>query len=240
MSGHLLAVLILMTSPPQQGEVRRQEPQRRISARGLTSPIPRQRVVRRRPDPPPGGQVVGVATNFDGQQIIHYVTITMPGEKKARDDDEDEDEDEDEEPRPRPMVRLNLQAAILERENLDLWVFDDDGGAEQHWKHLEQLLEGRIASDSRGRTLTPAQKARLRVAGKGDIKRFLDQVEEERTQFEKERQSWRTGFAALRRLDPLAKIYAEGPFGAESLYAKTLRRIKAEPSPGERGPRAVR
>ncbi len=232
MSGHLLAVLILMTAAPQQGEVRRQEPQRKVSSRGFTAPLQRQRVVRRRPDPPPGGQVVGVATNVDGQQVIHYVTVTMPGEKKP---DAEDDEDE---PKPRPIVRLNIQAAILDRENLDRWVFDEDGTAERRWKHLEKLLASKIDSDTRGRTLTAAQQARLRVAGRGDVKRFFDQVEEERARFEKDRQSWRTGFTALRRLDPLAKIYAEGPFGAESLYAKTLRKIKAEPPPGETVPRA--
>ncbi len=235
MSGHLLAVVIFMTAMPQQGEVRRQGPDRK-TVQAFNRSKHAQQVFRRRPEPPPGGQVIAVMTNHDRQRVIRYITITMPEDQKKK----DENDKDDEEPMPLVFMPPNLQTAVLERENLDRWVFDEDGTAEQRWKHLKKLLDDRIAADSLGHRFTPAEKARLRVAGKGDIKRFLDQVEEERKRFEKERRSWRTGFAALRRLDPLATIYAEGPFGVESLYAKTLRRIKAEPPPGEQLPGADR
>lgn len=237
MSGHLLAVLILMTAEPQQSEVRRQEREARPAARSSARSMPAQRVVHgRRPAPPPGGQVVAVMTNHDRQRNIHYITITMPENQKKKDENDEDDDD----PMPRVFMPPNLQTAVLERENLDRWVFDEDGTTEERWRHLRKLLDDRIAADSLGHRLTPTEKARLRVAGKGDIKRFLDQVEGERTRFEKDRKGWRTGVAALRRLDPLATIYVEGPFGVESLYAKTLRRIKAEPPPGEQVPGADR
>jgi hypothetical protein len=51
-------------------------------------------------------------------------------------------------------------------------------------------------------------------------------VEERRAEFEKERKTFQAGFAALRRLEPLSKVYQEGPFGDGSLYAKTLRKIR--------------
>jgi hypothetical protein len=73
--------------------------------------------------------------------------------------------------------------------------------------------------------LTESKRAKLRLAGRGDIKRFFDQVEDRRQQFETDRQSFRTGLADLQRLEPLTQVYRDGPFGDGSLSAKTLSRF---------------
>ncbi len=180
--------------------------------------------VRRPPVAPPGGTVISVVTIFEGERKRHYVTISMQEAKRAEEDDA--------EAPPRPVQHINLQNAVIERDTFDRWVFDDEKTTKEHWQHLEEVLDEKIRSDAVGRTLTRAQRARLRVAGLGDIKRFFDRVEDERSQFEKERQTWRTGIAALRRLDPLAKVYSETPFDAGSLYSKMIRRVDAESAAG--------
>jgi hypothetical protein len=76
--------------------------------------------------------------------------------------------------------------------------------------------------------LTRAQRAKLLLAGRGDIKRFFDQVEDRRREFETERRVYRNGLAALNRLEPYRQVFEDGPFGDGSLFAKTLQRIHDE------------
>ena len=127
---------------------------------------------------------------------------------------------------PRPRGPLNLNTASVEPENFDRWLFADHGSDRERLGHLQSLLDERIELADFVRRINARDRAKLRLAGKGDIKRFLDLVEDRRTAFEFERKSWKTGFAALKELDPIARIYQEGPFGDGSLFAKTLRRIE--------------
>jgi hypothetical protein len=83
--------------------------------------------------------------------------------------------------------------------------------------------------------LTEADRAKLRVAGRGDIKRFFDQVEDRRRDFEVDRRPFKTGLVALRRLEPLSRLYQDGPFGDSSLFAKTLRKINDDRKAGHWG-----
>ena len=69
------------------------------------------------------------------------------------------------------------------------------------------------------------QRAKLRLAGRGDIKRFFDVVQNRRNAFEIARKDFQSGLWALQRLDAVAKNYREGPFRAGSLFAKTLQKI---------------
>jgi hypothetical protein len=78
------------------------------------------------------------------------------------------------------------------------------------------------------RKLTDSQRAKLRLAGRGDIKRFFDAVEDKRREFERDRHSLRTGLEALRRLEPLSQVFNEGPFGDGSLFAKTLNGMNSD------------
>jgi hypothetical protein len=73
--------------------------------------------------------------------------------------------------------------------------------------------------------LTELQRAKLQIAGKGDIKRFFDRAEEGRREFKLNKVEPRDAVAALRRLKPLSDAYDDGPFGDGSLFAKTLDRI---------------
>ena len=162
--------------------------------------------------------IVGVSVMIGGNRQVRRITVSMPA-PPAQDG-------EDDDPRPAQLVaRLNINSAVVESENFDRWLFDDEQSESSRQRHLDEILQARIKAATREHKLTAAQRAKLRLAGRGDIKRFFDEVADKRSTFEIERQSYRTGRVALQRLVPLSQIYQEGPFGDGSLFAKTLQRI---------------
>jgi hypothetical protein len=138
-------------------------------------------------------------------------------------------------PQPvRPPRGVDFRAMAVARENFDRWLFVDERTQEERRRHLEEILDAKIwlAHLEHKLTLTAQQQSKLRVAGRGDIKRFFDKVEVARGHFEKDRQHLRSGLTALQHLDPLAQLYKDGPFGEGSLFAKTLRKIEDEQKAG--------
>ncbi len=125
---------------------------------------------------------------------------------------------------PRNM-RFNILTSVLEADNFDRWLFGEEQTEADRRLHLDGILRSRVDAATRTHKLTDSQRAKLRLAGTGDIKRFFDQVEDRRPDFEKDRHNFRAGFAELQRLSPLAQVYREGPFGDGSLFAKTLATI---------------
>jgi hypothetical protein len=174
------------------------------------------------PEAPRHRRVVGVAVRdnrLGGNRGIREITVAAPAPAVPA------DEDDDEQPTRLVVERLNIAVMEVERENFDRWLFDDGRPEGERQGHLEAILQSTIERAARAHRLTEAQRAKLRLAGRGDIKRFFDQVEERRSAFEIDRRSFRTGHAALQRLGDLSQIYHEGPFGNGSLFVKTLRRI---------------
>ena len=90
----------------------------------------------------------------------------------------------------------------------------------ERWTHLDKLLSVRINDAARTHILSHEQQAKLRLAGQGDIKRFFDQVEDARNDFELNRVGLKNGLAALRRLKPLSRDYDPGSFDDGSLFVK--------------------
>jgi hypothetical protein len=162
--------------------------------------------------------IVGVSVMIGGNRQVRRITISMPAPPAQ--DCEDDDQ------RPAQLVGpFNINSAVVESENFDRWLFVDEPSETSQQRHLDEILQARIKAAAREHELTAAQRAKLRLAGRGDIKRFFDEVAGKRSAFEIERQSYRTGRAALQRLVLLSQIYQEGPFGDGSLFAKTLQRI---------------
>lgn len=170
------------------------------------------------PEPPPGTTVVHVGVRVEGNVELRKISIVMtaPPAPVVEGDEE----------RPaQPVMRFNLNTVVVEPENFDRWLFADERSESEHWRHLDEILQAKVELACREHKLTDPQRAKLRLAGTGDIKRFFDQVEERRIAFEVERQSFRTGRLALVGLAPLSQIYQEGAFGDGSLFSKTLSRI---------------
>jgi len=148
------------------------------------------------------------ATDFDEDGVSRRIDLMFPRNAMAQ-------------------GRLHINDAIVEAENFDRWIFDDDRPAAVAEK-LHGKLDRWIEAADREDRLSRSEKARLRLAGTGDIKRFQERVEQRRQEFETQRKSFKEGCAALRRLLPLNRSYKEGPFGDGSFFAKTLTKIHRE------------
>ena len=109
-------------------------------------------------------------------------------------------------PPARPIAPIDLKTAVVERENFDRWLFADAGYEAAHQSYLDAMLRAKVDAAAR-RKLTDPQRAKLQLAWQGDIKRFLDEVQTRRNDFKTERKNFKTGRAALRRLEPLSKLY---------------------------------
>jgi hypothetical protein len=125
-----------------------------------------------------------------------------------------------------------LDAVAIGRENFDAWLFPPGYTERERWKHLDEILQDRVEAEVRRHKLSRTQRAKLQLAGRGDIKRFFDRVEDRRRAFEFERKRYRTGVDALQRLNDLSHLYDVGPFGDDSLFAKILVRINQDAKAG--------
>ncbi len=177
---------------------------------------------RPQPQPPPVRSITTIRFRAAAGGEAHELTLEMPA-PAAEDDDQ---------PPARPVMRLDLNNAMLERENFDRWLFPHDQSQYARDEHLKELLDAKIDLAALTHTLTGPQRAKLRLAGRGDIKRFFDEVQMRRDEFEIDRKTFNTGLAALRRLDDLSPTYRVGPFGAGSLFAKTLHKINNDRKTG--------
>jgi hypothetical protein len=132
---------------------------------------------------------------------------------------------------PQPFLRagpLNIMDMALASDNFDRWIFDDTRSDEGRRGFMGGLLSDKIHAVQKEHELGPDQLRKLRLAGTGDIKRFLDRVEAARLQFEAVRQDYNAGREALGRLESFATEYTSGPFGPGSLFEKTLSKISVE------------
>jgi hypothetical protein len=135
---------------------------------------------------------------------------------------------EDAPPPPPPVARgMNLKNAVVTRENFDRWVFGVTSEKARLHK-LDRILFWTVENVAWQNTMTEQERAKLTLAGKGDIKRLLDRIEAERQDFEEARMNLTTGRQALQRLKPLSVEVEKGPFGDDSLFAKVARKIESD------------
>ncbi len=175
---------------------------------------------RRLPEPPARPPVFTIGVGRNGTGKAGTVTLTLPEAPQPGDAGDDRQP-------VRPLLRFDLSTAVLETENFDRWLFGNAGSAKKWQWRLEEILLAKVEDATLLRKLTDAQTAKLRLAGKGDIKRLFDEIEDRRREFERDRLSFGAGLEALRRLEPIAQTYREGLFGKGSLFAKTLNGINA-------------
>jgi hypothetical protein len=172
------------------------------------------------PAAPSGSRTVHVGVRVAGHLETRQITISTPPPA-----------DEDEAPVARRDIRSNIMMGIVDAENFDRWLFADEQSEADRRRHLDDILLTKLNAATKAHNLTESQRAKLRLAGRGDIKRFFDRVEDTRREFEKDRQNFRTGFAALQRLEPLTQVYRDGAFDDGSLFAKTLSKINDDQKP---------
>ena len=123
---------------------------------------------------------------------------------------------------------IDLNELALSKDNFDAWVFGDTLSTEARKHRLETLLSDKVSSVEKDRPLEPEQLRKLRLAGNGDLKRFFDRSEAARVEFEAVRQDYQAGRRTLLQFEPLSTEYQAGPFGPDSVFAKTLRKMQGD------------
>jgi hypothetical protein len=93
-------------------------------------------------------------------------------------------------------------------------------------EHLGRMLDFRWSYVVRTHEFSPMQERKLLLAGQGDIKRFLDQVREQRKEFEAGKADQQNQQTWLMEFDSIRRRYGPGPFGDDSLFVKVLRKIE--------------
>jgi hypothetical protein len=109
-------------------------------------------------------------------------------------------------------------------DQFDQWVFGGpmNSGAARRNK-LESLLTLQVDDVGRVCKLSELQRRKLILAGKGDIKRFLDKVDEKRKKFEKVKSDQNKVGEIYQELQPLQVTLNSGLFNEGSIFAKTLK-----------------
>jgi hypothetical protein len=113
---------------------------------------------------------------LSGAVALVVLFVVIPRAPARPDDDDDDDKEE----LKRPIgVRGGFQEAEFDR-----WIFQNVGdGLAGARKRLEQMLALRIDDIDRTCKLTEAQKKRVRLAGRGDIKQFYVLYDKVRRKF---------------------------------------------------------
>ena len=131
-----------------------------------------------------------------------------------------QDADEPEEVAARARIRQRVR--ITDRQ-FDLYVFGNEGGAESGRRIIEARLKSRVAFIDQVCGISRDQRKKLELAGRGDIKRFFDRIEELREQVRRAEDD----LGQVRRHLLKAAEQAGRPhrelFADESLFGKTLR-----------------
>ena len=108
--------------------------------------------------------------------------------------------------------------------NFEQWVFGGAQNAKQGIQRLESQLQLRVEAVDHVCGLTSAQKAKLILAGHGDLKRFLDEVQVVRQKFLKVRRNRNAFNEIWQDIQPLQLKMNSGLFDDASLFHKVLKR----------------
>lgn len=144
-----------------------------------------------------------------GGVFLHLVLVRAHGDAN------------DEDARPEPRI-------FVAPETFDLHLFGSTGDAQSARAYLRKLLTGKIDVIDGTSRLAPAQRKKLLLAGRGDIERLLEKVEDERKTFEQLNTDLNRCQKFLMELEPLRRMIRRGPFGPDSLLSKTLNKMRDE------------
>ena len=117
------------------------------------------------------------------------------------------------------------EVLVIDARAFDYWVFRGLSTNREQRSYLESRLRSKLREVERAWNLTEPQVAKLWLAGQGDIKRFLNQVEEADQEFDR----FRTDVRMTRDLYMIGKRlgdeFVAGAYAERSLLGKTLARM---------------
>lgn len=102
------------------------------------------------------------------------------------------------------------------------WIFPNLNRNLSPREYFEATLGNRVDDVTRSCSLLEGQRRKLILAGRGDIKRFFERVEEVHDLYERLKHDQRSINQIQAEATPLAAVFATGLHGEGSLFAKTL------------------
>jgi hypothetical protein len=129
--------------------------------------------------------------------------------------------------------------AVYSDEQFDQWVFGGGKNLATVRASTDSLLAMQIEEIDRACGLTGAQKTKLRLAGRGDLKRFFDVYDEKKRKFQTLKNDQNRINEVFQEIQPLQASIASGLFGEGSIFAKTIHKT-LEPAQAERFEKVAR
>jgi hypothetical protein len=155
-----------------------------------------------------------VRVRFVVQQRAKVVVMRDAADGERPHDDDEDKEDE------APPQDLTISDSVFSH-----WVFGMEDAREAR-RRLKEMLGARVDEAETTYRISPAERRRLELAGKGDIQRFFDHVALKREELDRlGTDEHRTRRFVLTELIPLRGKIRQGPFGEGSLFAKTLNKM---------------
>ncbi len=118
-------------------------------------------------------------------------------------------------------VVVQAQPAISERQ-FDSWMFQTAQNEDGCRKRLKAQLGVLLDEAVRDHNLTEAQQRQLQLAGRGDVKRYFDEVEIRRDRFNELRHDRQKMNEIFQDIQPLQQRLNKGLFDQQSLFFKVL------------------
>src|SRR5262245_30585105 len=121
-------------------------------------------------------------------------------------------------------VELVAQPAfVFADENFDQWLYQDLQNSAGARGRLDSQLQMRLDDLVASCGLSDAQRQKLHLAGRGDIKRFFDRIDELRRRFQTMKTDQNRIGEIMQAMQPLQMQLRSGIFDEASLFAKALR-----------------
>jgi hypothetical protein len=112
---------------------------------------------------------------------------------------------------------------VMADENFEQWIFREYQNAAGARGRLDAVLTLNIESVAGVCGLSEAQRQKLWLAGRGDIKRLFDSVDELRRKFQAVKTDQNRVQELFRDVQPFHATIASGPFGESSIFFKALK-----------------
>jgi hypothetical protein len=140
--------------------------------------------------------------------------FSLCGNVLAQDDEDENDAAE--------AVKVEVRPAWTD-ENFEQWVFQNQRNAQGARQRLDSQLALQTDDVARVCSLTGAQKTKLQLAGRGDIKAFFDRYEEVKKKFQAVKHDQQQFNQIWQDISPLQMTLQAGLFHEDSIFHKSLR-----------------
>lgn len=168
----------------------------------------------------PVSKVSGMPQGYAQNRILRAEVAGLDGQPAGKEGD-----DEDEEAPAVEVRGVNMRQIKISMDCYDLWVFGNMLNEDMRKAWLDGKLREKLLGSGRRHHLSSTELEKLHLAGRGDIKRLRAEADRRRIAFERQRQDIQVGQTALIALKPMSARFEQGPFGADSIYDKTLAKI---------------